>query len=359
MRFHLIGLAHTQTTKDYSNCAFTELARKMANMMYERHHDVFLYGGESHDAKVTEFIPCITKRDQKLFCDVGGPETILNAKDWSPTAPHWAFFNMKAIAELKARIKPDDIILLSSGWSLSPIIEAFPNITKCEYAAGYTGIHDKAAHIFPSHAWMNAVYGKWYGCHGTRGRFWDGVIPHYFDVSEFPVADSKKHQICFIGRLNEDKGIGIALDVAKTLDVPLVVGGQGTYRLPDWVDYRGLVGAEERAKILGESRACLCPSLYLEPFGKIAIESMLCGTPAITTDWGAFPETVDRQWRCNSFSDFMDATRQAISGIYHLQNLIDNTKAKFSIENIGPMYENYFHHLPKRIRDGWYAGSKV
>ena len=45
-------------------------------------------------------------------------------------------------------------------------------------------------------------------------------------------------------------------------------------------------------QLFANAKCTLMPSKYAEPFGFVALESMLSGTPVITTDYGAFPETV-------------------------------------------------------------------
>ncbi len=46
MRFHVISLPHTQTTKDYVICAFTEKVRRFCMMMKDQGHTVYLYASE-------------------------------------------------------------------------------------------------------------------------------------------------------------------------------------------------------------------------------------------------------------------------------------------------------------------------
>jgi glycosyltransferase involved in cell wall biosynthesis len=99
-----------------------------------------------------------------------------------------------------------------------------------------------------------------------------------------------------------NKGIWPAAMIADKLNKHLVLAGSGVTGYGDgWVEadgmklegnltYVGTVGGQARTDLMRKADAVLVPTLYIEPFG--ALEAQVCGTPAITTDWGAFPETV-------------------------------------------------------------------
>jgi glycosyltransferase involved in cell wall biosynthesis len=346
MRFHLLALAHTQTTRAFSVCAFTSLARQKADMMTDLGHEVVLYASEDNDAKCSEHVVCIKKSEQARLCGIEKPTDVLRAS-WEPTSPHWAVFSARIIDALEARLQPEDIILVSAGWSLSPVIERFQQHTRVEYAVGYTGWHEQTHRVLPSYAWQHTLMGKWYGSHGTRGRFSDRVIPHWVDPAEFPEPKTKAggDYLLFVGRLNEDKGVQIAIDTAKTLSVPLVVAGQGPHPLPDWVNRTGVVGPEHRAQLMVGAAAVFAPSLYLEPFGLVAVEAQMAGTPVITTDWGAYPETVEdgvTGVRCRSSAEFVAAARKTLNGQFDPKTIRERALARFSIGVIGPRYEQFY-----------------
>jgi glycosyltransferase involved in cell wall biosynthesis len=56
--------------------------------------------------------------------------------------------------------------------------------------------------------------------------------------------------------------------------------------------YKGLVNKEQRKVLLSKSTALIQFSLYDEPFGWNVIEANLSGTPVITSNRGAFLDTV-------------------------------------------------------------------
>jgi glycosyltransferase involved in cell wall biosynthesis len=61
---------------------------------------------------------------------------------------------------------------------------------------------------------------------------------------------------------------------------------------------------------MSKARAIMGLTYYVEPFGNMVVEGMMSGTPAITTDWGGFTETVihgETGFRCRNFSDVVSA----------------------------------------------------
>ena len=99
------------------------------------------------------------------------------------------------------------------------------------------------------------------------------------------------------------------------------------------------------------------PSQYAEPFGKVLVESLLSGTPAISTDWGAFTETNIHGvtgYRCRTFNDYVEAVSSIKNGDIHSKDC-RNHGEKYSMKNIRPQYEDYFRKVYDLASNkGWY-----
>lgn len=337
MRFHVVNLAHTSTTKEFVWCAYTEKVRKFCNMMKSLGHTVFLYGGTCNEALCDEFISCITCG--KI------PDSIIFDRD----QPHWKIMNTNVINEIGKRRQHKDFICIIGGGCQKQIADAFPNLMSVEYGVGYSGVFSKFR-VFESYAWMHSIYNS-----GDDGKFYDAVIPNYFEVDDFPYVESKSDYFLFIGRLVHRKGYMIAYDICKKLNLKLIIAGKEFDKIPNDVEYRGVVGAKERGELMSNAKAVFVPTLYLEPFGGVAVEAMLCGTPVITTDWGAFTETVlhgKTGFRCRTMEQFIWATRN-IDQIKPI-DCRNWASQNYSTDRVKYMYDEYFKSLLNLWDNGWY-----
>jgi len=335
------------TTSAYSHCAYTQKVRKFANMMTARGHEVFLYAGEDNEADCIEHIVCITK-DEQAANGFHGPQDYQGIQ-WEAEQPYFQIFNDRAIAAMRDRIQPEDFICLITSWPNAPIVQAFPNNMAVEYGIGYKGTMTNYL-VFESYAWRNFVYGR----KDSEGNFFHEVIPNYFEVDEFPFGPEKDDYFLFIGRLNFDKGYQVAIDTCRAIGAKLKVAGAGNP--PDYGEYVGVVGPEERGELMARARAVFVPTIYVGPFEGVHVEAMLCGTPVITSDWGVFPETVVNGfngYRCTMMREFI-AAAQAVDSLDYAA-IRNDAIAKYSTEAIAPRYERYFDRLATLRSDGFYA----
>ena len=349
MRFHVVSLPHTNTTEDFTACAYTEKVRKFCIMMKNLGHTVFLYAGASNSAPCDEWITCITE-EQRLEA-VGNNHYSAASFDWN--LPHWVEFNKNVIKGIQERLEHKDFICLIAGYASKPIADAFPDELSVEFGIGYGGSFANFK-VFESYAWMHACYGsKVTDPHALDGKFYDTVIPSYIDIKDFPLQETPDDYYLFIGRLIERKGYQIAVDVCKALGKRLVVAGQGS--APDYGEYVGVVGTEERAKLMGGAIASFVPTIYTEPFGLVVAEAMACGTPVITTDWGAFPENVIQGvngFRCRTLRQFIDAAVAAPS--LDRKAIREYAVNRFGLDVNALLYEKYFNRLMTLWGKGFY-----
>jgi glycosyltransferase involved in cell wall biosynthesis len=351
MRFHLIALPHTQVTKAFSTCAYTEKTLEFANMMTSLGHEVYLYGsGDKTEANATEFISCLPEQDR---IEAVGDRHYTSAS-FDNSLPHWQIFNRNAIAEIGKRIEQKDFICIIGGLAQKPIADAFPSHISVEYGIGYSGIFSRFK-VFESHTWRSAVSAQNKNAASIDINFYDTVINGYFNPASFSYKKSDRKYYLYMGRMTQRKGVDIASQACERLGVELIMAGSGDY-IPKYGTYIGEVKADDRADLFRGAIATFTPTIYQEPFCNVHIQSMAVGTPVLTTDHGIFVETVQNGFngfRGHILRDFTKAAED-VKSLDHKAIAID-TYNKYSTDTIKYKYDAYFQRLLTLFGDGWYS----
>ena len=324
-------------------------------MMTARGHEVIHYGHEDSDLICTENVGVTDNRDLEIAYGSYDWKNHFFKFDNSDHA-YQTFFN-NAILEVAARKEKNDFILPFWGCGVKPVCDANQDMICVEPGIGYSGGWWAKWKIFESYALYHAYCGIEKVAHCNQD-WYEVVIPNYFDLNDFEVTpDKKEDYFLFIGRIYEGKGIHIAEEMTKKMGVKLIVAGQNdaNREFPSHVEFVGYADVATRKKLMSRARATIIPSMYIEPFGGVQIESLLSGTPTITTDWGAFTENNLQNitgFRCRTFEDFCNAIRDIDTIDPHICR---KHGEQFSLENVAPKYEKYFQDvLNVYTGKGWY-----
>jgi glycosyltransferase involved in cell wall biosynthesis len=354
MRLHLLGMPHSQFTKDYATCAFTQKGRKFCRMMHG-HHDVFLYSGGECDVPVKEHI----QLDDPTIHFPGGFDPVLTPMSWEPDAPYWRDFIEHARVELYDRVEPGDLVLASVS-SCTLAAEGVRDRALCiEHQVGYEGVWADYA-IFESYAWMHHVYGM----KNMWARAMDDVVPGIIDARDFePGAD--QGYLLFMGRMVASKGPHVASQIAQRLDLPIIFAGPGA-STPAYAheivcddgtklegEYEGTVDFKRRRELMAGASCLLVPTLYIEPFGGVSAEALASGVPVVASDWGVFTETIteDVGRRFRTLQEGCDAVEAAIP--LRGGALRSIALSRWGFDAIRPRYERAFERFNSLWGMGW------
>lgn len=136
-----------------------------------------------------------------------------------------------------------------------------------------------------------------------------GFVPNGIEAERFEFQPRKSDYLLWLGRICEEKGAHIALDIGLRAGLPVVLAG-GLYPFSYHHQYfvreieprLGRLGNQARVvhnpsftqkvALLAGARAVLIPSLVDETSSLVAMEAMACGTPVIAFRRGALAEIV-------------------------------------------------------------------
>ena len=351
----MLGIAHVATHKNNSACAYTQKIIKLARMIKSYGHEIIFYGLEGSDVECDAFVQVLSEKE--LFDAYGKYDMSREFFKFDLSDALHRKFNDECIKAINMRKQERDILLCPFG---DRDIAAGTGLIAVESGVGYSGVFSKYK-VFESYAWMHYVYGL---NRQDDGIWYDAVIPNYYDPADFTFEPVKDDYLLYFGRIIYRKGLDIASQVAKATGHTLYVIGQGSLDNDaeglhlsgeKHIKYMPAVGPAERDIMIGHAKAVMMPTYYLEPFGGVNIEAQMCGTPVITSDWGAFPETVlhgTTGYRCRTFEEFC----WSVDNIKNIkpENCREWAVKNYSMERVGRMYEEYFQRINKLYDKGWY-----
>lgn len=363
MRFHVVALPHTWTAMSHSACAFTMKILHFCQMMDSLGHEVFHYGVEGSEVP-GEHIEIMSRVEQESYFGPYSPDSLYTV-DWTGKAQYWTDFNNRCAEQINSRKQKGDIICLMAGRLNKPLADQLGNsVLIVEYGIGYNGPF-APYRVFESYAHMHKIWGA-EGGFDPDGKFYDAVIPNYLNPADYPFKAEKQDYYLYLGRLIARKGINIAVQTCNRIGAKLVVAGQGmtdysnnTLFCEDGgiyqgVEYVGFATGQKRADLFANAKAVFVPTTYIEPFGAVAIEAQMAGTPAITTDFGAFTETVEHGktgYRCHTLDHFVWAAKNAHK--LDPQYIHDRAVANYSMDAVRWKYQEYFEMLTDLWGQGW------
>lgn len=354
MRLHLLGLFHTIPRPDYSHCAFTGRVIRFGKMMMPFGHEVIEYSNEGSTTQASEHVTILTEAE---FLPL---QAKMNAAPphGEPTIDSdiYRTFCAKLIPELQKRVQPGDIICHPFGHTHANLGDLFPLARHVEIGIGYPNCH------FPLRVYETYAWWSWHqGRENRQGNSYEWVCPMGYDITEWQPKYTTGDYLLYFGRVIHCKGLDVVREIARRVDMPVIICGSGdpspwlSADIPN-LQYRPPVTGLSRSDLLRNAYAMLMPTQYHEPFGGSGVEAQLCGTPLLATDYGAFSETVvhgTTGYRCKTLGDWLTAIDR-VPTLNRLE-IARRARAHYSLEAVGAQMHRIFQQVSALDKQGWYS----
>jgi glycosyltransferase involved in cell wall biosynthesis len=360
-KLHVLFPFHTEPIDEFSHCAFTGKGERFVEMMINQGYEVVEYSnGRSNSEKyATERVQILTTDElnelrvrQNNGSNFHGDNALIGGEIWKEFHPLCA-------KQLKDRLDSKDIVCHIFGHPHADYIK-FGGI-HVETGIGYPQTWSNFR-IFESAAWMHYHAGK----AKRQGNNYEWIVPNYYKATDWQFNETPEDYYLFAGRICSVKGMDTLLAIAERKDIKIKIAGQGDpspwiNRLPEdkrsRLEYVGHVTGKDRAILYGKAKAFFAPTNFIEPFCGVAVEAQLCGTPIISSHFGAFQETVEHGktgFRCHTLGDYLESIDKVLS--LDRKYISDRANSLYTYEPCGKKYDAIFQQLyDLHNGGGWYT----
>jgi glycosyltransferase involved in cell wall biosynthesis len=183
-----------------------------------------------------------------------------------------------------------------------------------------------------------------------------GTVYNGIDLSLYPLKAPGGDNLVFLGRIHPDKGVHLAIAVARLSGMPLLIAGiiqDQTYfreqvepHLDRTIRYIGPVDVPGKNQLFANARALLHLNTIPERFGLVLAEANAAGVPVIAMDLGSCREViVDRQ--TGFLVNNVDEAVRALGRISAIDGNVCRRRVRqcFSIETMVEGYERVYQKI--------------
>lgn len=154
-------------------------------------------------------------------------------------------------------------------------------------------------------------------------------------------GDGSGHFALFVGRLTPEKGLRTLLSAWREIggDLPLKIVGDGADRgvgelESEGVEWIGRLAASDVLELMGAATVVIVPSVWYEPFGRVAIEAYAKGTPVIASRVGGLAELVKEGetgygFESDNPASLVEAVRKLLSDPNRLASMRSAARAEY------------------------------
>ncbi len=178
------------------------------------------------------------------------------------------------------------------------------------------------------------------------------------DLSLYPLQKRAGDHLVFLGRIHPDKGVHLAIEVARLSGLPLLIAGiiqDRTYfreqvepYLDQTIRYLGPVDVPGKNELFAHARALLHLNTIPERFGLVLAEANAAGVPVIAMDLGSCREVIEDGRTGFLVNDVHEAVR-ALERICDIDRNACRQRVQecFSIETMVEAYERVYRAIFK------------
>jgi glycosyltransferase involved in cell wall biosynthesis len=305
-----------------------------------------------HD--VTLFATGDSQTKARLISTVEGP---LRAATDQPIT-HWPAFDIRSLIELERRQAEFDIVHNHMGWQALPCLNNLQKNGVSVLSTNHNAVKDYVRDIYFEYSRLPyvAISKSYARLNYPEQINYAATVYNGINVSLFADHSQATRQgLLFIGRLGQDKGTAKAIDIARALNLPIILAGkvdkndedyfqkevQPRLTAYDQAKFIGEVGLLQKVQLYREAIAVVYPIDFEEPFGLVMAEALASGTPVMAFDRGSVREVLEDKVT----AVIGTTTDDLIKRFPEIQKISADACRKRAVENfsVKKMVDNYEH----------------